>query len=158
MFRSDILERQNISGESSALSYFHGCVSGIGIAAVCKIVALAFLVRVQVHPLCKIENYKKKVGEHMVNSLDIIDRQMEVGDVKTITSQNGKYVKLIELLFSSIAKGQFSPSDDGYEVNFFISDVNLDLPQYQSRLDKSTLYDLILALKTMYNQVKDKEE
>lgn len=94
----------------------------------------------------------------MVNSLDIIDRQMEVGDVKTITSQNGKYVKLIELLFSSIAKGQFSPSDDGYEVNFFISDVNLDLPQYQSRLDKSTLYDLILALKTMYNQVKDKEE
>lgn len=94
----------------------------------------------------------------MGKSLDIIDRQMEVGDVKTITSQNGQYVKLIELLFSSIAKGQFAPSDDGYGVDFSISDVNLDLPQYQSRLNKNTLYDLILALKTMYNQVKDKEE
>lgn len=90
--------------------------------------------------------------------LDIIDRQMEVGDVKTITSQNRQYVKLIELLFSSIAKGQFAPSDDGYGVDFSISDINLDLPQYQSRLNKDTLYDLILALKTMYNQVKDKED
>lgn len=94
----------------------------------------------------------------MGKSLDIIDRQMEVGDVKTITSQNGQYVKLIELLFSTAAKGQFAPSVDGYGVDFSISDVNLDLPQYQSRLNKNTLYDLILALKTIYNQVKDKEE
>lgn len=83
---------------------------------------------------------------------------MEVGDVKTVTSKNGQYVKLIELLFSPVAKGQFAPSDDGYGVDFSISDVNLDLPQYQSRLNKSTLYDLILALKTIYNQIKDKEE
>lgn len=61
--RSGILERQNYSGESSALSYFHGCVSGIGIAADCKSVASAFLVRVQGHPLYIIENIKKKAGE-----------------------------------------------------------------------------------------------
>lgn len=94
----------------------------------------------------------------MAKSLDIIDRQMEVGDVKTITSQNGQYVKLIELLFSSNAKGQFAPSNDGYGVDFCVKDTNLDLPQYQSQLNKSTLYNWILALKTMYNQVKDKEE
>ena len=94
----------------------------------------------------------------MARSLDIIDRQMQVGDVKTITSQNGQYVKLIELLFSPIAKGRFAPSEDGYGVDFSVSDVNLDLPQYQSRLNKSTLYDLIVALKTMYNQVNDKQE
>ena len=57
---SDILERQNISGESSVLSYFHGCVSGIGIAAACKIVASAFLVRAQVHPLYSIEKIEKE--------------------------------------------------------------------------------------------------
>lgn len=91
----------------------------------------------------------------MGNKLDIIDRQMELGDVKTITSNNGQYVKMIELLFSSNAKGKFAPSNDGYEVNFSISDTNLDLPQYQSRLNKNTLYDLILALKTMYNQIKE---
>lgn len=94
----------------------------------------------------------------MSKSLDIIDRQMEVGDVKTITSQNGQYVKLIELPFSSSAEGQFAPSDDGYGVDFCVKDTNLDLPQYQSKLNKNTLYDLILALKTMYNQVKDVEE
>lgn len=94
----------------------------------------------------------------MTKSLDIIDKQMEVGDVKTITSQNGQYVKLIELLFSPMAKGQFAPSDDGYGVEFCVRDVNLDLPQYQSKLNKSTLYNLILALKTMYNQVKDNGE
>lgn len=94
----------------------------------------------------------------MAKTLDIIDRQLEVGDVKTIAAQNGQYIKLIELLFSPIAKGQFAPSDDGYGIDFSISDANLDLPQYQSRLNKSTLYDLILALKKLYNQVKDKEE
>lgn len=94
----------------------------------------------------------------MGKTLDIIDKQMEVGDVKTITSQNGAYVKLIELLFSSIAKGKFAPSDDGYGVDFSISDVNLDLPQYQSRLNKYTLYDLIIGLKTLYNQIKDESE
>lgn len=94
----------------------------------------------------------------MGKSLDIIDRQMEVGDVKTITSKNGQYVKLIELPFSSIVEGQFAPSDDGYSIDFCVKDTNLDLPQYQSKLDKSTLYDLILALKTMYNQINDKGE
>lgn len=94
----------------------------------------------------------------MGKSLDIIDQQLEVGDVKTIKSQNGQYVKLIELPFSSIIEGQFAPSDDGYSVDFCVKDTNLDLPQYQSRLNKSTLYDLILALKTMYNQIKDDEE
>lgn len=50
-----------ISGEFSILSYFHGCVSGIGIAADCKSVASAFLVRIQRHPLCKIKKFKRKL-------------------------------------------------------------------------------------------------
>lgn len=94
----------------------------------------------------------------MAKSLDIIDQQMEVGDVKTIKSQNGQYVKLIELPFSSIIEGQFAPSDDGYGVDFCVKDTNLDIPQYQCKLNKSTLYDLIFSLKTMYNQVKDEKE
>lgn len=94
----------------------------------------------------------------MANKLDIIDRQMELGDVKTITSNNGQYVKLIELLFSSNAKGKFASSDDGHYIDFSISDTNLDIPQYQSKLNKSTLYNLILALKTMYNQIKEEAE
>lgn len=46
-------------GEFSILSYFYGCMSGIGIAAVYKTVASAFLVRVQRHPLYKNENNKE---------------------------------------------------------------------------------------------------
>lgn len=94
----------------------------------------------------------------MGKTLDIIDSQMEVGDVKTIASQNGKYVKLIELPLSSIATGQFAPSDNAHYVDFCIKDTNFELPQYKSKIKKSTLYDLICALKTMYNQAEDNME
>ena len=47
----------------------------------------------------------------MGKTLDIIDRQLELGDVKTITGSGG-IVKFIELLFSPTTKAQFALSDD----------------------------------------------
>lgn len=94
----------------------------------------------------------------MAKTLDIIDRQLELGDVKTITANGGSVVKFIELLFSSTTKAQFALSNDKKGVDFCIKDVDLELPQYQSRLKKYTLYDLIISLKNIYNQLEDEEE
>lgn len=91
-------------------------------------------------------------------TLDIIDRQLELGDVKTITSNGGNTVKFIELLFSSTTKSQFALSNDQKEVEFLVSDNNLAMPQLYCKMDKETLRNLILSLKNMYNQLLDEEE
>lgn len=93
----------------------------------------------------------------MINRLDIIDKQLELGDVKTITSGSGSIIKMIEMLFSTTTKAQFAPSDNKKSISFCIKDVNLELPQYQSEFNKKTLYDLIIALKSLYNQIEEEE-
>ena len=93
----------------------------------------------------------------MGKTLDIIDRQLELGDVKTITGSGG-IVKFIELLFSSTTKAQFSLSDDKKTVEILVSDNNLSMPQLYCKMDKETLRNLILSLKNLHNQLLDEEE
>ena len=45
-------------------------------------------------------------------NLEMLDEQISVGDVKTITYNSGKNVKFIELLFSPTTKVMFAPSAD----------------------------------------------
>lgn len=93
----------------------------------------------------------------MGKTLDIIDRQLELGDVKTISSHGGNIVKFIELLFSPTTKAQFALSDGQKTVEILVSDNNLAMPQLYCKMDKETLRNLILSLKNMYNQLEDKE-
>lgn len=92
----------------------------------------------------------------MAKRLDIIETQLEVGDVKTIT--NGNNVKFVELLFSPTTKIQFAQSDDNKNVILSVSDNQLNLPQLECNVDKSTIRDLIINLKTLYNQLEESEE
>lgn len=94
----------------------------------------------------------------MGKTLDIIDRQLELGDVKTITSNGGSVVKFIELLFSSTTKAQFALSDDQKTAEILVSDNNLAMPQLYCKMNKETLRNLILSLKNIYNQLLDEEE
>lgn len=91
----------------------------------------------------------------MAKRLDIIETQLEVGDVKTIT--NGNNVKFVELLFSPTTKIQFAQSDDNKNVILSVSDNQLNLPQLECTVDKSTIRDLIINLKTLYNQLEESE-
>lgn len=93
----------------------------------------------------------------MGKTLDIIDRQLELGDIKTITG-NGGIVKFIELLFSHTTKAQFALSDDKKAVEILVSDNNLSMPQLYCKMDKETLRNLILSLKNLHNQLLDEEE
>ena len=94
----------------------------------------------------------------MAKKLDIIEDQIELGQVKTITSRGGKFVDFVELLFSPTTKTQFAPSDDLKTIAFAVMDNNLDLPQLQCNMDKETLRNLIIALKSIYNQLNDESE
>lgn len=89
-------------------------------------------------------------------TLDIIDRQMSVGQVKTI--RTGNYLDYVELLFSDTTKSQMAPTDDKKMVQLVFSDNIIDMPNTNCTMSKKTLYDYILALKTIYNQLLDEEE
>jgi len=91
----------------------------------------------------------------MAKTLDIIEDQIQVGDVKTITYNGGTNIKYIELLFSPTTKAQFAPSTDKRAVVFSVSDNNLQLPQLCCQIEKSTLRDLILSLRGVYNELYD---
>ena len=90
-----------------------------------------------------------------MNKLSIIENQLELGQVKTITSNGGRTVDFCELLFSPTTKAQFAPD---YNLHKIVMDNNLDLPQLQCNMDKETLRNLIIALKSMYNQLNDESE
>ena len=94
----------------------------------------------------------------MSNKLDILDEQLNVGDVKAITYNGGLNIRYIELLFSPTTKAQFAPDDNLREIVFSVMDNNLDLPQLQCNIDKETLRNLIIALKSIYNQLNDESE
>lgn len=94
----------------------------------------------------------------MAKKLDIIEDQIELGQVKTITSKGGTFVDFVELLFSSTTKAQFAPSEDLKTILFSVMDNNLDLPELQCNMDKETLRNLIMALKSIYNQLNDESE
>ncbi len=93
----------------------------------------------------------------MAKTLDIIDRQLDVGDIKVITSDAGRIIKLVELLFSPTTKVQFAPSEDMKSVRLSISDNTLDLPQLDCLITKNTLRDYIISLKNIYNILTDEE-
>ena len=91
----------------------------------------------------------------MTKDLDIIDRQLELGDVKVISRDGGRIVKFIELLFSPTTKAQFAPSHSNTSIRLSVKDVDLTLPQLECDMSKSTLRDLIIGLKSIYNQIDD---
>lgn len=94
----------------------------------------------------------------MANKLNIMEDQLEIGQVKTITSSGGTYVDFVELLFSTTTKVQFAPNEDKKAISLSVSDNQLELPQLECVLDKQTLRNFIISLKNIYNQLEESEE
>ena len=94
----------------------------------------------------------------MSNKLDILDEQLNVGDVKAITYNGGLNIRYIELLFSPTTKVQFAPSEDKKSIRLSVSDNNLQLPDLDCQLTKDTLRDFIIALKNVYSELLAESE
>lgn len=88
----------------------------------------------------------------------MMEEQIELGQVKSITSKGGTFVDFVELLFSPTTKAQFAPSKDLKTIEFSVSDNNLTLPQLQCNMDKDTLRNLIISLKNIYNELEESED
>lgn len=93
-----------------------------------------------------------------MKTLDIIDKQLELGQTKIISSDGGKFIDYVELLFSPTTKVQFAPSKDKKTVRLSVSDNTLELPQLDCLITKEVLRNYILNLKNIYNQLDDEED
>lgn len=83
----------------------------------------------------------------MVNRLDIIDKQLELGDVKTITSGSGSVIKLIEMLFSTTTKAQYAPSDNRKGIPFILKMLILICHNTKVNLRKSLITPCVMKCK-----------
>ena len=90
-------------------------------------------------------------------AMNIIDEQLKIGQVKSITSDFGRTVDYTELLFSPTTKAQFQPNKGRTALIFSVSDGNFDLPEMVCELDRETLRNLIVSLKNMYNELKEQD-
>lgn len=87
----------------------------------------------------------------MAKDLDIVERQLEIGMVKTIITEN--VVNFVELLFSSNIKAQFYYNELENLIQFCVKDCDLGVKGFDCLLDKKTVRNLIINLKNLYNQL-----
>ena len=90
-----------------------------------------------------------------MSNLDILNNQMSVGQVKTI--RTGDHLDYVEMLFSNELSAQLAPLEDG-TIQFVVKDSEFKLPNMSCKMEHATLRSLIIALKELYNQIKESEE
>ena len=93
-----------------------------------------------------------------MKDLEIVESQLEVGQVKSITTNGGRTVELIELLLGDTTKAQMYVDREKNMMQLVVKDTDLALPSLECYVDASTLRDLIVSLKNMYNEVNVKTE
>ena len=97
---------------------------------------------------------KDKAGEKMVRDLDVVERQLETGMVKTTRN----ILNYVELLFSPNIKSQYYFNQEKNLVQHCVKDCDLGVEGYNCYINKRVLRDVIINLKTLYNQLEDDQE
>ena len=92
----------------------------------------------------------------MASRLSIEEERLEVGQVRTIKSNNGKKIDSITLLLSNNVEVLFVPKNNG-TLEFTISDPNIDMSNLDCTINEDVLYDLTIQIKNAYNQVVSNE-
>ena len=87
-------------------------------------------------------------------AITILDEQLKIGQVKSVTSDFGRYIDYMSLLFSNTTKAEFQPNEKRTGIVFSVSDSNFDLPEMVCELGRDTVRNLIVSLKNMYNQLE----
>ncbi len=87
-------------------------------------------------------------------AITILDEQLKIGQVKSVTSDFGRYIDYVSLLFSNTTKAEFQPNEKRTGIVFSVSDSNFDLPEMVCELNRDTVRNLIVSLKNMYNQLE----
>lgn len=87
----------------------------------------------------------------MASRLSIENDRLKVGQVKRVTSNNGNKIDSITLLLNESVEVLFAPNDS--ELEFTVSNPNIDMSNLDCTIDKTTLRDLVIAFKDAYNQI-----
>lgn len=89
--------------------------------------------------------------------LQVTENDLEIGDVLSITSDNGKTLKALQMLIGNQTKASMSIDNENNCVVFKVNDTDMNLPQLKCNLKKTTIRDMICGLKDFYNQLLDEE-
>lgn len=89
--------------------------------------------------------------------LQVTENDLSLGDVLTITSDNGKTLKSMQMLIGNQTKASMSVDKDNNCIAFKVNDTDINLPSLECNLKRSTIKDLICGLKEFYNQLEDDE-
>ena len=88
----------------------------------------------------------------MASRLSIEEERLKVGQVRTIKSNNGTKIDSVTLLLNNNVEVLFVPKNDG-TLDFTISDPNIDMSNLDCTISEEVLYDLVIKIKNVYNQV-----
>ena len=89
--------------------------------------------------------------------LQVTENDLEIGDVLSITSDNGKTLKALQMLIGNQTKASMSIDFDNNCLVFKVNATDMNLPQLQCNLSKSTIKNMICGLKEFYNLLSEEE-
>lgn len=89
--------------------------------------------------------------------LQITENELKLGDVLSITTDNGKTLRALQMILGNQTKASMSIDFDNNCLVFKVNDTDINLPSLECNLKKSTIKDLIAGLRVFYNQLSDEE-
>lgn len=112
------------------------------------------------NPVCPVRlkgKYNNKKGVCTMAYLQVTENDLEIGDILSITSDNGKTLKALQMLIGNQTKASMSIDFDNNCLVFKVNDTDMNLPQLQCNLSKSTIKNMICGLKEFYNLLSEEE-
>lgn len=86
-----------------------------------------------------------------------IDRPLQMGEIKSIRSNGGSTLNMLELLFSPTTIAKFEVNRNTNKVDFLIDNVDLKYQDLSCSLSKDVLRNLYIYIRELYNQLESEE-
>lgn len=86
-----------------------------------------------------------------------IDRPLQMGEIKSIRSNGGSTLNMLELLFSPTTIAKFEVNRNTNKVDFLIDNVDLKYQDLSCSLSKDVLRNLYIYIRELYNQLESVE-
>lgn len=86
------------------------------------------------------------------------ERELKLGEVRSVRSDGGKQLEQVELLFSPTIITKFVVNREANRIDFLIDDTNYKYQDLQCSLEKSTIRDIYINFRDLYNELSDESE
>lgn len=87
-----------------------------------------------------------------------IDRPLKMGEIRSIRSNGGTTLNMLELLFSPTTIAKFEVNRNTNKIDFLIDNVDLKYQDLSCSLSKDVLRDLYIYVRELYNQLESEEK